>query len=280
MTLVEVATELYGLLPSEFIPARDARSKELKASDRELADEVKTLRKPSTAAWAVNLLARSRAAMLDEVLSLGCPSGRRRPGFRVLSCAHYAKQRRQLVAAVVTEVRTLAADAGVKLTDAVARQVEDTLTAAMVDESAAAAVHSGMLTDALASTGVGSLSLGSVVGVIPGRLHVVPPLPPDRSEERERAMKVLEKASALLSDAETRLKKAEKKRAKLDARTLQLQAELDEVRRRAAELEHAVEVAAEELDEADETHAAALALRDEAKAAAVDAAKMVAKTSR
>jgi hypothetical protein len=277
MTLTDVAFELYGLAPAEFITARDAAAKLVRSTDRALADEVKALRKPSAAAWAVNLLARSRGSLLDEVLALGVSLRQAQAGLQGEELRTLNRQRRQLVAGVVGEVRTLAAAAGVRLTDAVARQVEETLTAAMVDETAAAAVHSGMLTEALSSTGMGSLAIGSVVGVIPGRLHVVPQAPPDESEERERAMKLLEKASALLADAEARLDKAEKKRAKREARTLQLQAELDEVRRRQAELEHDLDRATDDLDAAQQSHVAAAQLRDEAKAAAVDAAKLVAR---
>jgi hypothetical protein len=279
VSLTEIAVELYGLLPAEFVAAREARAKELKGVDRELADQVKALRKPSTAAWAVNLLARSQPDLLDQVLSLGVSLRRAQAGLQGTQMRALAKQRRQLIAAVTAQVRVLAEGAGVRLTDAVARQVEDTLSAAMVDEAAAAAVHSGMLTEALSSTGVGSLALGSVVGVVPGRLYVVPPPPPDQDEERERAMQLLERASALLADAEARLAKAAKKKAKREARSLQLQAELDEVRRRAAELEFEIEAVADALEEAEHAHAAALTLRDEAKQAATDAAKVVARTT-
>jgi len=275
VSLTEVAYELYGLVPGQFIKARDAASRSARADDRELADDIKALRKPSTAAWAVNLLARSRASLLEEVLALGVSLRQAQAGLQGEQLRALTKQRRQLIAAVVGEVRTLAAAAGVSLTEPVARQVEDTLSAAMVDEAAAAAVHSGMLTDALASTGTGSLALGSVVGVVPGRLHVVP-TPKDDTAERDRAMKLLERASALLADAEARLEKAAKRKAKREARTLQLQAELDEVRRRAAELEHELDSVADDLEEAEQAYASALELRDETKAAAVDAAKVVA----
>ena len=114
------------------------------------------------------------ASLLDEVLALGVSLRQAQAGLQGDELRALTKQRRQLIAAVTTEVKSLASSAGVKLTEPVARQVEDTLAAAMVDETAAAAVHSGMLTDALASTGVGSLALGSVVGVIPGKLHAVP----------------------------------------------------------------------------------------------------------
>ncbi len=273
MSLADVAYQLYGLPPGEFTKARDAAARTSRADDRGLADEIKALRKPSVAAWAVNLLVRSRPSLLDEVLALGVSLRQAQAGLQGDQLRALSKQRRQLVTAVVGDVRALATSAGVTLTETVSRQIEDTLSAAMVDEAAAAAVHSGMLTEALASTGVGSLSLGSVVGVVPGRLRVVPE---SAEDQRDRAAELLEQASALLADAEARLEKAAKRRAKREARTLQLQAELDEVRRRAAELEHAVDEAADELEEAEERHARALALREDAKRAAVEAAKIVA----
>ena len=279
MTIAEIATELYGLVPGEFVAARDARAKELRGADRELADQVKALRKPSTAAWAVNLLARSEPDLLEQVLALGVSLRQAQAGLQGQELRTLAKQRRQLISAVTAQVKDLASASGVGLTEAVTRQVEDTLAAAMADEAAAAAVHSGMLTDALTSTGMGSLALGNVVGVVPGRLHVVPPPPPDEAEERERALQLLERASALLDDAEARLAKAAKKKAKREARALQLQAELDEVKRRGAELEYEIEALGDALEEADHGYAAALALRDEAKQAATDAAKVVARTT-
>ena len=57
--LLEIADELYALPLEEFTPARDARAKELKG-DKELAAAVKKLKKPSVAAWVVNLLRTPR----------------------------------------------------------------------------------------------------------------------------------------------------------------------------------------------------------------------------
>ena len=51
--------ELFDLPPTEFIAARDALAKQLKADgDAGAAAEVKALRRPSVAAWAVNQVAR------------------------------------------------------------------------------------------------------------------------------------------------------------------------------------------------------------------------------
>jgi hypothetical protein len=58
---VPVADDLYALPPGEFTRARDERAKGLrKEGRRDEADEVKALRKPTVAAWALNQLARQR----------------------------------------------------------------------------------------------------------------------------------------------------------------------------------------------------------------------------
>ena len=68
----QAAEELYGLPPGEFTRARDARVKELRTEgDREAADAVKGLRKPTVAAWALNQLARRNRRDVDLLLDAG-----------------------------------------------------------------------------------------------------------------------------------------------------------------------------------------------------------------
>jgi hypothetical protein len=56
---VDEADELYGLALDAFVPERDALAKRLRADGRrDEANEVKALRKPSVAAWAVNQAVR------------------------------------------------------------------------------------------------------------------------------------------------------------------------------------------------------------------------------
>jgi hypothetical protein len=63
---------LYGLSLKDFIPARDELAKQLRADgQRELANEVKALRKPSVAAWVVNQLARERELDVQRLLNAG-----------------------------------------------------------------------------------------------------------------------------------------------------------------------------------------------------------------
>ena len=65
-------TQLFSLEPSEFIAARDALVKELReAGDKEAAAEVKALRRPTVAAWAVNQLARSDPDRIEELVEAG-----------------------------------------------------------------------------------------------------------------------------------------------------------------------------------------------------------------
>ncbi|MST31346.1 hypothetical protein GHK86_01190, partial [Acidimicrobiaceae bacterium USS-CC1] len=72
MDLAAVADELYGVDPSAFTTTRDARAREARAAgDRELAEAIKALRRPSLAAWALDLLARERREEVDRLLDLG-----------------------------------------------------------------------------------------------------------------------------------------------------------------------------------------------------------------
>jgi hypothetical protein len=274
--LLAIADDLYALPLGDFTPARDARAKELKGTD--LAAPVKALKKPSLAAWVVNLLVRRDAEQVEQVLSLGAALRDAAAGMDGDELRNLTRQRRQLTAAVTTGARALAAAAGVKVTQAVADQVEGTLTAAMVDARCADAVRSGLLVTALASTGVDEVDLSAAVAtpealgftaspVVPGPpdLHVVPD--PDADEKAVAAAhERLKAATSAASAAEAALASATTTVDELEARTMQLQAEIDEMRRKLAELESAYEEVDEELSDAEDT-------RSEAEAALADAAR-------
>ncbi len=161
--LLEIADDLYGLPLAEFTPATDAKAKELKGDD--LGKQVKALKKPSTAAWVVNLLVRREQEQVDQVLTVGEALREAQASMSGDELRALTKQRRQLTAAVTHQARRLAADEGLKVTQAVADQVEATLTAAMVDEECGKAVRSGLLVAALATTGVDEVELVKAVAV-------------------------------------------------------------------------------------------------------------------
>jgi hypothetical protein len=68
---------LYQLPPGEFTAARDELAKRLRASGRrDLADQVKQLRKPSAAVWLVNRLARERELDVQRLAKAGAELGK------------------------------------------------------------------------------------------------------------------------------------------------------------------------------------------------------------
>jgi len=61
--------ELFAVPPAEFVAARDALAKELRAAGRDAeAEEVAALRRPTAPVWAVNQLARRAPEELAELL--------------------------------------------------------------------------------------------------------------------------------------------------------------------------------------------------------------------
>jgi hypothetical protein len=66
----EIADRLYAIPPEEFTRARNEAERELrKAGEREQADRVKALRKPTAAAAAVNRLVRSHRSEVEAFLA-------------------------------------------------------------------------------------------------------------------------------------------------------------------------------------------------------------------
>ena len=265
--LLGIADELYALPLGDFTAARDARAKELKGTD--LAAPVKALKKPSLAAWVVNVLVRRDSEQASQVLELGAALREAAAGMQGDELRALTRQRRQLTAAVTTGARSLAAEAGVKVTQSVADQVESTLTAAMLDPRCAEAVRSGLLVTSLAATGVDEMDLGAAVATpealgftarpvesAPPDLHLVPD--PDADEKAVAAAedKVAETEGALTT-ARSALAKAAGTVAELEARAMQLQAEMDELRRRLADLESSYEQVDDDLDEAEEARSEA-----------------------
>jgi DNA repair exonuclease SbcCD ATPase subunit len=273
--LLEAADTLYALPLPEFTPARDAMAKELKAGDKELAARVKAFRKPSVAAWVVNLLVRRDAAQVDQILGVGGALRDAQANLDASELRALTRQRRQLTSAVTGRAKGFAAEAGQKVTDSVADQVEATLTAAMVDEGAAEAVRSGLLVAALSSTGVGELDLTSAVavpdaaGFTPSELgEPAPPEPPDLhvvpdpeadQKKRTAAEEALAQAEAEVDRATKALDEATAEVEELEARSLQVQAEIDELRRRLGELETEQDDVDDQIDDARGVVAAARA---------------------
>jgi DNA repair exonuclease SbcCD ATPase subunit len=291
--LLSIADDLYALPLADFTPARDAKAKELKGTD--LAKEVKALKKPSLAGWVVNLLVRHEPEQVEQVLQVGAALREAQASMSGDELRQLTRQRRQLTAAVTTVARRLAREQGQKVTEAVADQVEATLTAAMVDEECAKAVRSGLLLGPLSSTGVDAVELDRAVALPdalgfvattrdapePARpeLHVVPD--PDRDEKAlAAAREALAQAEAEVAEATEAFDTASQELSDLEARSMQLQAEIDELKRQIAELEEQADGVDEEIGEADDAKTEAEEALTEATQARDAAAKAVAKLDR
>jgi DNA repair exonuclease SbcCD ATPase subunit len=254
--LVAIADDLYAEPVASFTVARDAVVKG--CTDKALAVRIKGLKKPSLAAWALNLLVRREADQIDQVLELAASlriaaDSLDGDGLRTLT-----RQRRQLTAALATTAGQLVREYGARLTPAVADQVEGMLTAAMLDPTAAEVVRSGMVVTAFTSTGVSELDPELVCAVPEALGHraaaVQPAAPilhvvPDHEIRVEAAQERVEEAELGLAEATQDLAELEARSANLQARQLQLQGEIDELRRRLSGLEDDVENLDEEMDE-------------------------------
>jgi hypothetical protein len=266
--LLDIADELYGLSMNDFTPARDAKAKELKGSD--LAAPVKALKKPTMAAWVVNMLVRHETDQVDQVLAVGAALRDAAESLDGKELRELTKQRRQLTSAVTTRARGVAGTLGVKVTQAVADQVEGSLTAAMLDPDCAKALRSGLLVAPLSATGVGESAAGAAVAVpealgftatsapaVPdapaGRpdLKVVPD--PDADAKKLAAAEAaLAAATSAEEAARATYDETDSAVTELEARSLQVQGEIEEHQRAIAQLEETSEEVEEELDDAEE----------------------------
>ncbi|WP_280398954.1 hypothetical protein [Nocardia carnea] len=156
MTVDEVADDLYGRPPGEFVAARDEQVKAARAAgDKHLAAEIAALRKPTVAAWTVNMLVRAAPEEVAALLRLG---EQLRTAQRELSGAQLrslTRQRRQVVDALAERAGEIAAEHGHPVTAAVLRQVGETLTAALADPEVAGRVRAATLASAASYAGFG-----------------------------------------------------------------------------------------------------------------------------
>jgi hypothetical protein len=147
------AAHLYGLDLEEFVAAREALAKELRAGgDRAGAAAVKKLAKPTRAAWAVNRLVRDRPEEIAALVEAGAALEGAQE--QLLDGADADVLRSAAVAARAL-VDALAAEAPV---DGAARdKVRATLHAATVDPEVRAEVAAGRVVKERSAAGFGGL---------------------------------------------------------------------------------------------------------------------------
>jgi hypothetical protein len=238
--LTAVAEALYGLLPAQFTAARDAQAAEARrAGDKQLAAEIKALKKPTVGAWLANLLVRERRAQVEQLLDLGAELRQAQAGLAAGELRRLSQERHTVVASLRNEARTLARDAGQPVSDAVAQELEATLEA---DAEAADALRSGQLTAGLHYSGLGLTDAIPLAARATGNPPEEPGSPPEeprpvaaksaaknrqgakgtRGDNQERRSEPLIEAETAVATAETMLEQAERdaeqQRHRLEAR--------------------------------------------------------------
>ena len=227
----EVADELYALPPEQFTAARNARAREAKAAgDKETAARIAALRKPTVLAWLVNLLVRELADEIGGFLDLGDALREATANVGGPELRQLSGQRHRLVQALVRQARDLAHQAGYRITEDVARGLEETLAAALTDPAVAEQLRGGRLTSGLTATGFPAPSAGSV--------RARPPVPAS-SAVRPKKKSAADAAPAQPSAAERRRQQA----------MVRLQRDLRDAEQRAGQAEQAQAVTAEAFDE-------------------------------
>jgi hypothetical protein len=222
-----IAVELYALPPDDFTSARNARAA---AADRSLAARVKTLRKPTAAAWAVDLLARD--GQLAEALELAGALREAQDDLDGAELARLSRQRRALVAALAAQAVDLAAERGVAVSAAARADVEKTINAAVMDAAAAAAVMTARLVRPLEASGFDAVDVSDAVGgSLPGVPDAPPPTRDDLAERRAR-----KEAERAVRDAERAAGEADRELAKIDAKLTKARERSDHLRERIDDL--------------------------------------------
>jgi len=164
-SLSHAADVLYGADPAGFVARRTELVKEARAAkDRELATQIGALRRPTVGAWYVNLLARSSSAELDALLGLGATMRDAQAELDMARVASLLPERRERERAAMKRLEKVLADEGVTAAPSALAEVAGTLTAAVADPAAAAAVRSGCLARSLVYAGFGEVDLSDAVG--------------------------------------------------------------------------------------------------------------------
>jgi len=162
--LADPLDDLYRADPGEFVAARDALAKELReAGEREEAERVKKLRRPSAAAWLLNAVALGKPKPLREFAkaSAALEQAQRRaleggdPG----KWRAAAGRERDAAQAVLDAAETLASEAGRPATKQALDLADATLRAAAADPELREQLLAGRLERERSAATIGTLGL-------------------------------------------------------------------------------------------------------------------------
>jgi hypothetical protein len=262
--LDEVAGRLYGLPLEDFTRERDAAARELrKAKEREAADAVAKLPKPSQGSWAANTLARERRDLVDALLDAGDELRAAQEdavaGKGAAALRDAAAVEREAVEALVEAARELK-PAGRKPSAQTLEKLRTTLHAAATDDDVRSALDQGRLVEDATGAGAWGLVAGGDAPAVAPRRERKTAAPRKKTEDREAAARERK-------EREERLEAERERRAQLEAELREARAER---RSRDRELERAEKTAERAAKRLEAALAAAEDAREQAEEARAD----------
>jgi hypothetical protein len=259
-TTDDAIRRMYEAPPDGFVAARAAAVAEARdAGDKAAAKRLAALRKPTVAAWVVNLLALRRPDLIDELVELATALRSAQRGLKGDELRELTARRRRLVSALVAAARKLAVAEDPQMSGAKLplSEVEATLTAALAEPEIAAQIRTGRLIRAAAYAGFGEVPRPRLRLVTADETpdqdegdttEAAQPAQPsageqvaterrrrDRADRRRELQRDLAAAQAAESRAEAQLERAEAAERDAGHLVADLDAELAELERRRTE---------------------------------------------
>jgi hypothetical protein len=231
--------ELYRAHPGEFTAARNELAKELRAAgERDEAERVKGLRRPSAAAWLLNHVALTEPKVVGDFAKAS--KALEKAQQRVLEGGDAGKWRaaatreREAAQAVLERAESAANDAGHAATKQALDHAEDTLRAAAGDPELRETVVAGRLEREQSGATLGTAGLVASPKAAAKQA---------KRREEEQSRRDVERLERELAESE---ESAGHRRARVDAAAAALehaQAQLNRAERETAELRRALKAA-------------------------------------
>jgi len=226
--------KLFALPLEEFTAARNELAKRLaKDGEKERADEVRGLAKPSVPVWTINQLARGEKPMVRALLDAGAKLRRAQEqalgGGNPDALRSAQREEREALRALTHRAGEILREAGKPAGQAVLERINGTLGAAAVGEDAREDLKAGRLTSELRVSGFESLAG-----------FEAPPPPRDELAERREQK----------AERERERRRLEKRARDLERRATKAEERADEAESAAAEAREAADDARQAADEA------------------------------
>jgi hypothetical protein len=241
MTLDEAIDELYGANLEAFVPLRSKLVRELRAQgDREEADQLAKVRKPTVFAWALNQLARHERRDVDLLLDAGHRLREAQAGVLRGSDRVEFERAREIERDALRRLERAAGKLLVEERGSAAsgllQQISSTLRTAAVSEQGRELLARGRFVAPLESEGFSALA-----GLAPD----VPVAPAPRKQSGAA------EAKKKLREAKQRLRELERVAREAQERAAKLAKQAEAAEREAAEAREAAERAAEDVERLD-----------------------------